>query len=122
MYNKTFFLMLFFILISISVQANLPEPSPAGGNYLELDGKDDYAVLDFDKFGALFKEGTKDLTVEAWIYPTSMPEGDTIAVLFRQQVEIEVFGDDIQSYQEINERIGWKKGDLLLFKIGRAHV
>ena len=115
MYNKTFFLMLCFILLSVSVQAGVPEPSPAGGNYLALDGKDDYAVLDFSKFGVLFKEGTRDLTVEAWIYPTSKPEGNTIAVLFRQQVDIELYGDDTPSYQEIKKRIGWKKGDLLLF-------
>ena len=53
MYNKTFFLMLCFILLSVSIQADLPESSPAGGNYLALDGKDDYAVLDFSKFGVL---------------------------------------------------------------------
>ena len=35
-----------FILLPLSAKA-FPPASPAGGNYLVLDGVDDHAVLDF---------------------------------------------------------------------------
>ena len=60
--------------------------SPAGGGYLALDGRDDYASLDFEKYGALFKEGTNTLTVEAWVYPTSVPVVDKQATILAQQI------------------------------------
>ncbi len=118
MYNKTFFLMLCFILLSISVQADLPEPSPAGGNYLALDGKDDYAVLDYDKFGVLLEKGTKEFTVEAWVYPVSVPEKESSVVL-SQQVVFQLVNYDNPDYQETKQNmkehgIDWKKDDFLL--------
>ena len=41
-----------FVLIPLSAEA-IPPPSPAGGNYLALDGVDDHAILDFETFGLL---------------------------------------------------------------------
>ena len=63
-----------FLLTFIPLSAKaFPPPSPAGGNYLVLDGVDDYAVLDFETFGYLLPDGTDELTFEAWIYPTTPP-------------------------------------------------
>ena len=56
-------------LIPLSAKA-FPPASPAGGNYLVLDGVDDYAVLDFKTYGVLLPKGTEAFTVEAWVYPT----------------------------------------------------
>ena len=63
-------------------------PSPAGGNYLALDGEDNYAFLDFKTHGILFGEGANSLTVEGWIYPTSVPDDDTIGTILSQQFVI----------------------------------
>ena len=69
--HRQILICLFFIaIIPLSAKA-LPPPSPAGGNYLVLDGVDDYAVLDFETFGYLLPDGTDKLTFEAWIYPTT---------------------------------------------------
>ena len=71
--HRQFFICFFlFALIPLSAKA-LPPPSPAGGNYLVLDGVDDYAVLDFETFGYLLPDGTDEFTFEAWIYPTTPP-------------------------------------------------
>lgn len=43
-------------LIPFSAKA-FPPASPADGNYLVLDGVDDYAVLDFETFGILLPHG-----------------------------------------------------------------
>ena len=79
-------------LMPLSAKA-LPPPSPAGGNYLELDGVDDYAVLDFETFGILLPEGTDEYTVEAWIYPTTPPADDIHAMILSQQVRMDVVND-----------------------------
>ena len=56
-----------FMLAIIPLNAKaFPPASPAGGNYLVLDGVDDYAVLDFKTFGVLLPKGTDEFTVEAW--------------------------------------------------------
>ena len=46
-------------LIPLSAKA-FPPASPAGGNYLVLDGVDDYAVLDFKTHGVLFPKDTDE--------------------------------------------------------------
>ena len=97
-----------------------PQPSPAGGNYLALDGVDDYAVLDLKTFGILLPKGTDEFTVEAWVYPTTPPDKDTEAVILSQQVRMRVVSDDNVAYQWIKKDIDWPKGDLLL--ITDAHV
>ena len=103
-----------FTLISLNAKA-LPPPSPAGGNYLVLDGKDDYAVLDFEKFGVLLPQGTDEFTVEAWVYPTKPPNRNNItAVVLSQQARIRIVGDNHRSYQSLKKRIDWRKGDLLV--------
>jgi len=87
--------------------------SPAGGNCLELDGKDDYAVLDFKTFGTLFEKRTRNLTVEAWVYPTTAPDKDEVGIILSQQVVIYTTGPGNPWYQTFNP----KKGDLLLSMI-----
>ena len=78
-----------FVLIPLSAKA-FPPASPAGGNYLILDGKDDYAVLDFKTFGVLLPKGTDEFTIEAWVYPTTLPDMDTHAMILSQQVRMNV--------------------------------
>ena len=68
---------LLLILIPLSAKA-FPPASPAGGNYLVLDGDDDHAVLDFETFGRPLPNGTEEFTVEAWVYPTTPPDKDTL--------------------------------------------
>ena len=97
-----------------------PSPSPAGGNYLVLDGIDDYAVLDFETFGILLPEGTDEFTVEAWVYPTTPPAKNITATILSQQVRMTVASDKHDGYQQIKKSIDWRKGDLVL--IANAHV
>ena len=94
-------------LIPLSAKA-FPPASPAGGNYLVLDGVDDYAVLDFKTFGVLLPKGTDEFTVEAWVYPTTpLPDMDTHAMILSQQVRMNVA-------VAADERRDIKKGDLVL--------
>ncbi len=87
---------LLLIFLPLSAKA-LPPPSPAGGNYLALDGVDDYAVLDFETFGLLLPEGTDEFTVEAWIYPTTPPDNkDTLLTILHQQVRLTIMNDEYQ--------------------------
>ena len=75
-----------FLLVLIPLSAeSLPPPSPAGGNYLALDGVDDHAILDFETFGLLLPKGTDKFTFEAWIYLTTLPNKDIIATVLSQQ-------------------------------------
>lgn len=104
-----------FLLAFIPLSAKaLPTPSPAGGNYLELDGVDDYAVLDFQTFGVLLPEGTDEFTIEAWIYPTTRPDDDVHAMILSQQVRMDVVNDVHDGWEQIRESIEWQKGDLFL--------
>ena len=99
-------------LIPLSAKA-LPPPSPAGGNYLVLDGVDDYAVLDFETFGYLLPDGTDQLTFEAWIYPTTPPPNkDTVLVILHQQVDMVIVKDGDNWANALN--IEPPKGDLIL--------
>ena len=99
-------------LMPLSAKA-FPPASPAGGNYLVLDGVDDYAVLDFKTFGVLLPKGTDEFTVEAWVYPTTVPDLDTHTMILSQQVRMQV----------MVAADGWmdiKKGDLVLAV--QAHI
>lgn len=110
-----------FLLAFIPLSTNaFPPASPAGGNYLVLDGVDDYAVLDFEAFGILLPEGTDEFTVEAWVYPTTPPAKNITATILSQQVRMTAVSDKYEGYQRIKESIDWRKGDLLL--IANAHV
>ena len=100
-------------LIPLSAKA-LPPPSPAGGNYLELDGDDDYAVLDFQTFGILLPEGTDEFTIEAWIYPTTRPADDIHAMILSQQVRMDVVNDVHGGWEDVRKKMDWQKGDLFL--------
>ncbi len=94
-YRRIFACLSLFILIPLSAKA-FPPPSPAGGNYLVLDGVDDYAVLDFKTFGRLLPKGTEEFTVEAWVYPTTPPDKDTAGTILHQQVRMLIVNDDFQ--------------------------
>ena len=104
-------------LLPLSAKA-FPPASPAGGNYLVLDGVDDHAVLDFETFGRPLPNGTEEFTVEAWIYPTTPPDnGNTLLTILHQQVHMLIVNDDFQPW--LNEvanllNIEPPKGDLIL--------
>ncbi len=118
-YRQILVVLFFMTLIQLSSKA-FPPPSPAGGNYLVLDGIDDHAVLDFEAFGILLPEGTDEFTVEAWVYPTTPPAKNITATILSQQVRMTVVSDKNEGYQHLKESIDWQKGDLLL--IANAHV
>ena len=105
------------ILIPLSAKA-LPPPSPAGGNYLALDGVDDYAVLDFETFGYLLPDGTDEFTFEAWIYPTTPPNNkDTLLTILHQQARMLIVNDEFQPLLNNlanGHNIEPPKGDLIL--------
>ncbi len=86
---------LLLIFLPLSAKA-LPAPSSAGGNYLALDGVDDYAVLDFEAFGLLLPEGTNEFTIDAWIYPTTPPDENTEEIIFHQQARMVIVNDEYQ--------------------------
>ena len=109
-----------FMLTIIPLTAKaFPPASPAGGNYLVLDGVDDYAVLDFKTHGVFLPKGTEEFTVEAWIYPTTPPTGNVYAMILSQQVEMRVASDNGE-WEEIKKGIDWQTGDLFL--IIRGHI
>ena len=111
-----------FLLAFIPLSAKaFPPASPAGGNYLVLDGVDDYAVLDFETFGVLLPKGTDEFTVEAWVYPTTPPDGNVYAMILSQQVEMSVASDNGER-ENIKQRIDWQVGDLFLFIQGHITV
>ena len=109
-----------FLLTFIPLSATaFPPASPAGGNYLILDGVDDYAVLDFKTHGVLLPKDTDEFTVEAWVYPTTPPDENIYAMILSQQVEMRLASDNEQR-EHITKHIDWQKGDLILFI--RAHI
>ena len=118
--NLSIWVFLFlFTLIPLSAKA-LPPPSPAGGNYLVLDGVDDYAVLDFETFGYLLPDGTDEFTFEAWIYLTAPPDKkDTVLMILHQQVGMVIVNNEGQFNDLANDlanalNIGPPKGDFIL--------
>ena len=117
MINRQILTYLFLLtLIPLSAKA-FPPASPAGGNYLILDGDDDHAVLDFETFGRPLPNGTEEFTVEAWIYPTTPPDKDTAGTILYQQVRMLIVNDEFQPF--LNNlanalNIDPPKGDLIL--------
>ena len=104
------------ILLPLSAKA-FPPASPAGGNYLVLDGADDHAVLDFNTFGRPLPNGTDEFTVEVWVYPTTPPDKDTAGIILHQQVRMLIVNDEFQPF--LNNlanalNIEHPKGDLIL--------
>ena len=108
------------ILIPLSAES-FPPASPAGGNYLVLDGKNDYAVLDFKAFGTLLPNGTDEFTVEAWVYPTTPPAENIYATILSQQVWMRAVSDH-EGWTDIKKRIKWQKGDLFLIIEGHIRI
>ena len=86
-YRQILTCLILLALIPLSAKA-FPPASPAGGNYLVLDGVDDYAVLDFKTHGVLFPKDTDEFTVEMWVYPTTPPDTNTFTTILSQQVHI----------------------------------
>ena len=81
-----------FLLVFMPVRAEaLPPPSPAGGNYLALDGVDDHAILDFETFDFLIPKDIDEWTFEAWVYPTTLPDEDILPIILSQQVLMHVW-------------------------------
>ena len=116
--HRQILICLFLIaMIPLSAKA-LPPPSPAGGNYLVLDGVDDYAVLDFETFGYLLPDGTDEFTFEAWIYPTTPPDNkDTLLTILHQQARMLIVNDEFQPLLNNlanGHNIEPPKGDLIL--------
>ena len=110
-----------FVLAIIPLSAKaFPPASPAGGNYLVLDGVDDSVVLDFKTFGVLLPKGTDEFTVEAWVYPTTPLDKDTYTTVLSQQVQMNVVHGDQEGWEDDKKRIDWQKGDLILML--RAHL
>ncbi len=116
-HRQFFICLLLLALIPLSAKA-FPPASPAGGNYLVLDGVDDYAVLDFETFGYLLPDGTDKLTFEAWIYPTTPPNNkDTLLTILHQQVRMIIVNDEFQPLLNNlanGHNIEPPKGDLIL--------
>ena len=105
-----------FILALMPLSAKaFPPPSPAGGNYLVLDGVDDHAVLDFETFGYLLPDGTDELTFEAWIYPTTPPDKNTVLMILHQQVGMVIVNNEGQ-FNELANVLNTDppKGDFIL--------
>ncbi len=105
------------LLLPLSVKA-FPPASPAGGNYLVLDGDDDHAVLDFQTFGRPLPNGTEEFTFEAWIYPTTPSDnGNTLLTILHQQAFMLIVNDGLQPWlNAVANRLNIEppKGDLIL--------
>ena len=99
-----FAFLLLLVLMPMRAEA-IPPPSPAGGNYLALDGVDDHAILDFETFGILLPEGTDEFTFEAWIYLTTPPNRDTHPLVLSQQVRMDVVNDAHSGFEDIRKNI-----------------
>ena len=116
-YRRIFVCLFLIALIPLSAKA-FPPASPAGGNYLVLDGVDDHAVLDFETFGRPLPNGTEEFTVEAWVYPTTPPDNkNTLLTILHQQVHMLIVNDEFQPWlNEVANRqnIEPPKGDLIL--------
>ena len=92
--NLPIFTCLFLLVLIPLSAAAVPPLSPAGGNYLALDGVDDHAILDFETFGLLMPKDTDEFTFEAWIYPTKLPDENVNAIILSQQVRIHAWDHD----------------------------
>ena len=80
------FFILLLIISPIYIQADMPEPSPAGGEYLTLEDDNDFVSTIKPWFP---KESFEQLTIEAWIYIEAPPEPDTYWCLFGQEGRFE---------------------------------
>ena len=103
-----------FTYITSAECESISTASPAGGNYLVLDGDDDHAVLDFETFGYFLPDGTDEFTFEAWVYPTTPPDNkDTSLTILHQQVRMLIVSDEFRTVKNL-------KGDLIFLM--NAHI
>ena len=86
--NQSIFACLFLLVFMPMRAEAMPPPSPAGGNYLALDGVDDHTILDFETFGLLLPKDTDEFTFEAWVYPTTQPDVNILPIILSQQVRM----------------------------------
>jgi len=115
MYRHILVCLSLVLFMPLSAKA-LPPASPAGGNYLVLDGVDDYAVLDFETFGRLLPNDTDEFTVEAWIYPTTPPDKNTALTIHSQQVRMLIVSDEFPGLNNVANALNIEhpKGELIL--------
>ena len=110
-----------FLLVFMPMRAEaMPPPSPAGGNYLALDGVDDHALLDFETFGFLLPKGTNEFTFEAWVYPTTPPDKDIHAMILSQQVMMDIVSHGHEGLGGLKVFLNLSKEDFMLQ--GSAHL
>ena len=103
-----------FLLVFMPMRTEaMPPPSPAGGNYLVLDGVDDHAILDFETFGLLIPEGTDAFTFEAWIYPTPLNK-DIHAMVLSQQVMMDIVSYDHEEFRGLRVLLNMSKKDFTI--------
>ncbi len=61
----------------------------SSGDVLALDGIDDYAILPFEEHGVLIPKGSREYTVEVWVYPEEQAKQGNTQVILSQQVGFE---------------------------------
>ena len=104
-----------FLLVFIPMRAEaVPPPSPAGGNYLVLDGENDHAILDFETFGLLLPKDTDEFTFEAWVYPIPLPNTDIHAMVLSQQVMIDIVSHNHGEFQGLKVLLNVSKEDFMI--------
>ena len=110
-----------FLIVFMPMRAEaMPPPSPAGGNYLALDGVDDHAFLNFETFGFLLPKDTNEFTFEAWVYPTTPPDKDIHAMVLSQQVMMDIVSYDHEGLGGLKVFLNLSKEDFMLQ--GSAHL
>ena len=112
--NLSIFACLFLLALMPMRAEALPPPSPAGGNYLVLDGVDDHAILDFETFGLLIPKDTDEFTFEAWIYPTTPLNKDIHAMVLSQQVMMDIMSHDHEEFQGLKVFLNMSKKDFMI--------
>ena len=104
-----------FLLVFMPMRAEaMPPPSPAGGNYLVLDGENDHAILDFETFGLLLPKDIDEFTFEAWVYPITLPNTDIHAMVLSQQVMIDIVSHDHGEFQGLKVLLNVSKEDFMI--------
>jgi len=65
-----------FSLLFIIIFVSTAQESPAGGNYLKLDGIDDYASAPDSDSLDVGDTPDESLTIEAWVYVENWPDAE----------------------------------------------
>lgn len=89
----TNFKLLLSVMLLLSWVVSVFSFEPSGGVLL-LDGEDDYAILPFAEHGYIIPEGTREFTVEAWVYPKTEPKEKDNDLILSQQVVFRMIARD----------------------------